>query len=120
MTQAERDTLPYPPEGALPGAHDVPTPYGSVRVYEWGPEDGERVLLIAGISTPTLSLGDLAWEMSNGRASLVAEPVPLYDRAISAALDFLAARGACRDEPDGPAHSRNPIPEAAMPSAANF
>ncbi|MET0205436.1 MAG: DUF1631 family protein [Casimicrobiaceae bacterium] len=63
---------------------------------------------------------DLAWEMSNGRASLVAEPVPLYDRAISAALDFLAARGARRDEPGGPAHSRNPTPEAAMPSAANF
>ncbi|KAK8032806.1 hypothetical protein PG991_002204 [Apiospora marii] len=64
MTQAERDALPYPPEGALPGARDVPTPYGSVRVYEWGPADGERVLLIAGISTPTVSLGDLAWEMS--------------------------------------------------------
>lgn len=64
MTQAERDALPYPPEGALPGARDVPTPYGSVRVYEWGPEDGERMLLIAGISTPTVSLGDLAWEMS--------------------------------------------------------
>lgn len=64
MTQAERDALPYPPDGALPGARDIPTPYGSVRVYEWGPEDGERVLLIAGISTPTLSLGDLAGEMS--------------------------------------------------------
>ncbi|MEP7276639.1 MAG: DUF1631 family protein, partial [Betaproteobacteria bacterium] len=36
---------------------------------------------------------DLAWEIERGRASLVAEPVPLYDRAISAALDFLAARG---------------------------
>ncbi|KAK8048596.1 hypothetical protein PG994_010326 [Apiospora phragmitis] len=64
MTQAERDALPYPPSGALPGARDVATPYGSVRVYEWGPGDGERVLLLAGISTPTLSLGDLAWEMS--------------------------------------------------------
>ena len=64
MTPAERDALPYPPYGALPGARDVPTLYGSIRVYEWGPEDGERVLLIAGISTPTLSLGDLAWEMS--------------------------------------------------------
>ncbi|KAK8114029.1 alpha/beta hydrolase fold domain-containing protein [Apiospora kogelbergensis] len=64
LTQAERDALPYPPDGALPGSRDVPTPYGSVRVYEWGPKDGERVLLIAGISTPTLSLGDLAWEMS--------------------------------------------------------
>jgi hypothetical protein len=63
---------------------------------------------------------DLAWEMSNGRASLVAEPVPLYDRAISAALDFLAARGARRDEPGDPAHSRDATPEAAMPSAANF
>ncbi|KAK8042067.1 hypothetical protein PG993_006590 [Apiospora rasikravindrae] len=64
MSQAERDALPYPPDGVLPGARDVATPYGSVRVYEWGPEDGERVLLIAGISTPTISLGDLAWEMS--------------------------------------------------------
>ncbi|KAK7952423.1 uncharacterized protein PG986_008151 [Apiospora aurea] len=64
MSQAERDALPYPPDGALPGARDVATPYGSVRVYGWGPEDGERVLLIAGISTPTISLGDLAWEMS--------------------------------------------------------
>ena len=63
---------------------------------------------------------DLAWEMSNGRASLVAEPVPVYDRAISAALDFLAARGASRDEPGDPAHARNPSVEAAMPSAANF
>ncbi|KAK8140481.1 hypothetical protein PG984_000547 [Apiospora sp. TS-2023a] len=64
MTQTERDALPYPPDGALPGARDVPTPYGSVRVYEWGPAEGERVLLIAGISTPTLSLGDLAWDLS--------------------------------------------------------
>ena len=36
---------------------------------------------------------DLAWEIDRGRAALVAEPVPLYDRAVSAALDFLAARG---------------------------
>ena len=57
------DTLPldelrtqaYPPD-ALPGAHDVDTPYGSIRVYEWGPEKGDKVLLIHGISTPSVAL----------------------------------------------------------------
>lgn len=54
--------LPYPPD-ALPGARDVATPYGSVRVYEWGPEAGEGVLLVHGISTPSVALGDLAHEL---------------------------------------------------------
>lgn len=39
------DELPYPPD-ALPGARDVDTPYGSIRVYEWGPEDGRKVLCL--------------------------------------------------------------------------
>ena len=56
--------LPYPPD-ALPGARDVDTPYGSVRVYEWGSETGERVLLVHGISTPSVALGDLAHELAN-------------------------------------------------------
>jgi hypothetical protein len=34
----------------------------------------------------------LAFELGSGRASLVVEPVPLFDRAVSAALDSLAAR----------------------------
>ncbi|KAI8635406.1 alpha/beta-hydrolase [Xylariaceae sp. FL1651] len=54
--------LPYPPD-ALPSARDVETPYGSIRVYEWGPEDGERVLFVHGISTPVVGLGDLGHEM---------------------------------------------------------
>ncbi|KAI1428059.1 alpha/beta-hydrolase [Xylaria sp. FL1777] len=54
--------LPYPPD-ALPGARDVETPYGSIRVYEWGPEDGDRVLFVHGISTPVVALGDLGHEM---------------------------------------------------------
>ena len=53
------ETLPYPPD-ALPGARDVDSPYGSIRVYEWGPEDGEKILLIHGISTPSIALTDLA------------------------------------------------------------
>lgn len=56
------EDLPYPPD-ALPGGRDVETPYGSIRVYEWGPEDGDRVLFVHGISTPVVALGDLGHEM---------------------------------------------------------
>jgi hypothetical protein len=35
---------------------------------------------------------ELAWKLVNGKASLILEPVPLFDRAVSAALDTLAAR----------------------------
>jgi Protein of unknown function (DUF1631) len=34
---------------------------------------------------------ELAWELGTDRATLVIEPVPMYDRAINAALDTLAA-----------------------------
>lgn len=35
-----------------PGGKDIDTPYGCIRAYEFGPEDGERVLFIHGITTP--------------------------------------------------------------------
>jgi alpha-beta hydrolase superfamily lysophospholipase len=34
--------------------------YGSIRVYEWGPEEGRRVLLVHGITTPCITLGAVA------------------------------------------------------------
>ncbi len=34
--------------------------YGTIRVYEWGPENGRKVLLVHGISTPCLALGGVA------------------------------------------------------------
>jgi hypothetical protein len=34
--------------------------YGSIRVYEFGPENGEKVLLVHGISTPCISLTYIA------------------------------------------------------------
>ncbi|MEP6942007.1 MAG: DUF1631 family protein, partial [Betaproteobacteria bacterium] len=34
---------------------------------------------------------ELAWQLGAGKASLVVEPVPLFDRAVSAALDSIAA-----------------------------
>ncbi|HEY2863442.1 MAG TPA: DUF1631 family protein [Casimicrobiaceae bacterium] len=35
---------------------------------------------------------DLAWQLGAGKANLIVEPVPLFDRAVSAALDTLAAQ----------------------------
>ena len=49
-------SLAYPPD-AFPGARDVDSPYGTLRVYEWGPADAGKVLFIHGISTPCLALG---------------------------------------------------------------
>jgi hypothetical protein len=35
---------------------------------------------------------ELAWQLSEGAARLIVEPVPLFDRAVSSALDELAAQ----------------------------
>lgn len=66
LSQDQFGKLPYPPD-ALPGARDVASPYGSIRVYEWGPEAGRKALLIHGISTPCLALAPVAHELvANG------------------------------------------------------
>jgi hypothetical protein len=62
LSEEDVQELPYPPD-ALPGARDVKSPYGSVRVYEWGPEDGDKILLIHGISTPGIAMADLAHKL---------------------------------------------------------
>jgi hypothetical protein len=62
LSEEDLQELPYPPN-ALPGARDVKSPYGSVRVYEWGPEDGDKILLIHGISTPGIAMADLAHKL---------------------------------------------------------
>ncbi|KAG4442199.1 hypothetical protein IFR05_002309 [Cadophora sp. M221] len=59
LTQEEKDRLPYPPD-AYPGGRDVGSPYGSTRVYEWGPEEGRKVLFVHGITTACLPLGPIA------------------------------------------------------------
>jgi pimeloyl-ACP methyl ester carboxylesterase len=60
LSDEEIASLPYPPN-VIPGAgRDVQTPYGTTKVFEWGPEDGEKVLLLHGIGTPCLALSDLA------------------------------------------------------------
>jgi hypothetical protein len=59
LPRSELEKLEYKPD-AFPGARDVPTPYGSVRVYEWGPETGRKVLFIHGITTTCQTMTLLA------------------------------------------------------------
>lgn len=63
LSPDEIAALPYPPD-VLPGGRTVDTPYGSIRVFEFGPETGEKVLLLHGISTPCLALGTVAEELA--------------------------------------------------------
>lgn len=51
--------MAYPPN-ALPGARDVETFYGTMRVYEWGPPDGQKVLFVHGDATPSLVFSKIA------------------------------------------------------------
>ncbi|MEP7062439.1 MAG: DUF1631 family protein [Betaproteobacteria bacterium] len=45
---------------------------------------------------------ELAYELGSGRAALVVEPVPLFDRAVSAALDTLASKKPPVQDGDAP------------------
>jgi hypothetical protein len=44
------DSLAYPPN-IYPGARDVETSYGRMRVYEWGKQGGRKVMLVHGDAT---------------------------------------------------------------------
>lgn len=65
LSDKEKKNLPVPPD-VFPGLRDVSSPYGSIRVYEWGPEDGPKLLFVHGISTPSLALGGLAHALVDG------------------------------------------------------
>ena len=60
---------------------------------------------------------ELAWEVSAGKATLVLEPVPLFDRAVSVTLDYLAeqkARQAARSPDDSPEAASTRVRDAAV------
>lgn len=63
LSPEDLEKSPYPPN-FLPGARNVNSPYGMIRVYEWGPEDGKKVLFIHGLSTPAPALGTVAETMA--------------------------------------------------------
>ncbi|PKS06380.1 hypothetical protein jhhlp_007128 [Lomentospora prolificans] len=62
LSEKEVAKLEYKPD-SYPGARDVVTPYGNIRVYEWGPEDGKKVLFVHGISTSCMTVSRLAQAM---------------------------------------------------------
>lgn len=59
LTPNQVSTLPYPPN-VLPGARDVDSPYSIMRCYMWGPEEGRKVILVHGDTTPAPMLGPIA------------------------------------------------------------
>ncbi|KAI0015390.1 Alpha/Beta hydrolase protein [Xylariomycetidae sp. FL0641] len=59
LSAEEAANLPYPPN-ALPGARNVDTLHGTMQVYEWGPEDGRKVLFVHGDATPSLVFSKIA------------------------------------------------------------
>jgi hypothetical protein len=63
MSKEDLKGIAYQPDH-FPGARDVVTPYGNIRVYEFGPEDGRKVLFIHGISTSCMTLSDIAMPLS--------------------------------------------------------
>ena len=64
LSPEEPRNCPYPPD-AFPGIRDIESPYGNLRVYEWGPEDGRKVLLVHGISNPCIVLGAIAYGLAD-------------------------------------------------------
>jgi hypothetical protein len=56
---------------------------------------------------------ELAWEMSTGKATLVREPVPLFDRAVSATLEYLAGQKAKRSAGASEAAANRLLPALA-------
>ncbi|KAL8835218.1 MAG: hypothetical protein Q9170_003414 [Blastenia crenularia] len=80
INQDQARTLAYPPD-LLPGARDVETHYGSMRVYEWGPEHGEKVFFIHGDTTPGPMLAPIAEDLAKkGRRVMV---IDLWGRGYS-------------------------------------
>lgn len=63
LTPSEVSALPYAPN-VLPGARDVDSPYGIMRCYEWGPEEGRKVVLVHGDTTPAPMLGPIAEKLA--------------------------------------------------------
>lgn len=59
ISAEEAASMAYPPD-AMPGARDVETFYGSMRVYEWGPAGGEKILFVHGDATPSLVFSKIA------------------------------------------------------------
>ncbi len=79
-------------------------------IYIFTDRSGSQVMVL----TPE----ELAWDVCTGKATLVLEPVPLFDRAVSITMEYLAGLKAKWDaERQGTAEKR-PLPRADYPLGA--
>lgn len=92
---APRKLAPSYAPDVFPGGRDVETAYGTIKVFEWGPEDGEKVLLLHGIGTPCVALGDMAREFvrKGCRVMLFGELFPSRHTALL--FFFFVSKTAC-------------------------
>ena len=79
--------LPYSPQ-ILPGARDVETLYGKMRVYEWGPENGKKVLLIHGDTTPGPMLGPIASQLADRGCRVMILGMSILDLPLLSSSKF--------------------------------
>ncbi|KAH9908481.1 Alpha/Beta hydrolase protein [Xylariomycetidae sp. FL2044] len=59
LSSEDAAMMAYPPT-PLPGPRNVESFYGTMRVYEWGPADGKKVLFVHGDATPCLVFARIA------------------------------------------------------------
>ena len=62
ITKGSCESKPPYHHNTFPGSQRFDTICGTIQVFEWGPLDGEKVLLIHGLGTPCIALGDMARE----------------------------------------------------------
>lgn len=80
----EKEDSLYPTD-YYPGARDVETPYGSMRIYTFGPESGARILFVHGITTPSPVFTGILQEMAEAGYRVTA--FDLFGRGYSDSPD---------------------------------
>ena len=93
LSGKEAAALAYPPS-LLPGARDVSTLYGTMRVYEWGPENGKKVVLVHGDTTPGPVLGPIADALVSRGCRVI-----MFGMFLRAGLRFPCGQGIIRPTP---------------------
>lgn len=75
----------------FPGGRQVTSSYGTIQVFEWGPEEGEKVLLLHGIGTPCIALGDMAREfVERGCRVMLFGKFEIYELYTEASISLCA------------------------------
>lgn len=78
----DRSRCPAVSANIFPGARDVDTPYGVMRVYEWDSVGGRKVLLVHDETTPGPLLGS--------RVMIIAQRLQIYAHRCAYQLNLLS------------------------------